>query len=114
MFKTVQAPPVVRELTCTTFVLVQVQVSAARAYPVKCLPEVKIEVNVEHAPANTLAKKKVSLLDSRNLNDHEKVIVKSVGFAAVICLQATLACLRACLPACLPALPTCLPACLHP
>ena len=46
--------------------------SAARAYPLKYVPEVKIEVNVAHAPANTLAKKAVSVLDSRNLNADEK------------------------------------------
>ncbi len=61
--------------------------SAARAFPLKYVPEVKIEVNVEHAPANTLAKKAVSVLDYRNLNADEKCVVKSVSFAAVICLK---------------------------
>ena len=38
-------------------------------------------------PANTPAKKEVSVLDSRNLNADEKGVVKSVSFAAVICLK---------------------------
>jgi predicted transcriptional regulator len=57
-------------------------VSAARAYPLKVEAKVKVEVKFEHAPA----KKAVSHLESRNLNQREKEVVKSVRFTVFICL----------------------------